>query len=76
MLKDHGGGCHYVELPPGTIEVCGVTVSGDEILIWPVYYDPMWRLRFNDCLDGPFHRVFENGKWVEKEIIEVEEKSI
>ena len=67
-LKDYSGQVHEVDIPDGTKEVAGVIVSGDEILVYPVYSDPMCIHRLNDFLDGPFYRVLDkSGAWIEKE---------
>lgn len=76
ILKDHAGGCHHVVLPPDTREVYGITLSGDEILICPVYCDPMFQTRMNDFFDGAWRLVYEDDKWIDKEILEVEEEKI
>ncbi len=46
---------------------------GDEILIYPVYCDPMWAHRDMDFYDGPFCRVFVDGEWKEKDIPDTNE---
>jgi hypothetical protein len=73
-LKDCFGRYHAVELPEGTKEVVGITLSGDEIIIYPVYCDPMWALRYADFYESPFCRVFVDGEWKEKEIPDAREK--
>ena len=65
---------HEVELPDGTTKVIGIVNSGDEILIYPVYCDPMWKERGMDALDGAFCRVYENGEWKDVEIPDGKEK--
>ena len=72
-LRDGIGRYHTVELPEGTKEVVGITLSGDEILIYPVYCDPMWAHRDMDFYDGPFCRVFVDGEWKEKDIPDTNE---
>ena len=67
-LKDYQGNYHTVELPEGTKEVVGIILSSDEVLISPVYCDPMRLRRELDFFDGTFCRVFENGKWQDKNI--------
>lgn len=67
-LLDYKNYPHEVELPDGTTKVIGIVMSGDEILIYPVYCDPMWEVRDMDVLDGAFCRVFENGEWKDVEI--------
>lgn len=68
MLRDYANQPHEVELPEGTTKVVGIIVTGDEILIYPVYCDPMWGLRDTDCLGGAFCRVYEDGEWKDVEI--------
>ena len=69
MLRDYANQPHEVELPEGTTMVVGITiVTGDEILIYPVYCDPTWKHRVTDSLDGSFCRVYENGEWKDVEI--------
>lgn len=67
-LHDYKNYPHEVELPDGTTKVIGIVVSGDEILIYPVYCDPMWTVRDMDFLDGVFCRVYEDGEWKDVEI--------
>ena len=67
-LHDYKNRSHEVELPDGTTKVIGIVMGGDEILIYPVYCDPMWAVRDMDFLDGVFCRVFENGEWKDVEI--------
>ena len=55
-----------VEVPDGTTEIAGVVVSGDEVLVYPVYADPMWANRCVDALDGGFCRILEDGVWKDK----------
>ena len=57
-----------MDIPDGTKEVAGVIVSGDEILVYPVYRDPMCMLRMNDYLEGSFYYVLDDsGAWIDKE---------
>ena len=67
-LHDYMGYPHELELPEGTTKVIGIIISGDEILIYPVYCDPMWSMRDGDALDGSFCRVYEDGEWKDVEI--------
>lgn len=57
---------HEVDIPDGTTEIAGVVISGDEVLVYPVYRDPMFLDRFNDMLDGGFCRVLIDGEWKNK----------
>lgn len=68
FLRDYANQPHEVELPEGTTKVVGIIMTGDEILIYPVYCDPMWEHRTTDALDGAFCRVYEDGEWKEVEI--------
>ena len=56
-----------IELPDGTTEVAGVIISGDEVLVWPVYCDPQRVNRTTDFFEGQFCRVLKDGRWVDKE---------
>lgn len=53
-----------VEVPDGTVVVAGVSVSGDEVMVWPVFQDPMAGSRLFDSLDGHWVKRFVNGVWV------------
>ena len=59
------GGFWEVPLPDGVTEVAGVIISGDEILVWPVYSDPERDNRIDDYFEGPFYKVLKDGEWVE-----------
>jgi hypothetical protein len=66
-LNDWAGKAHTVKIPDGTTEVAGVVVSGDEILVYPVFRDPMQYDRINDNLEGSFHKRLVDGLWIDKE---------
>lgn len=66
-LLDWAGQPHNVNIPDGTTEVAGVYVSGDEVLVYPVYRDPMEDDRTDDFLDGHFHKRLVDGTWVDVE---------
>ena len=68
FLRDYANQPHEVELPEGTTKVVGIIMCGDEILIYPVYCDPMREERAMDYLDGSFCRVYEDGEWRDVEI--------
>ena len=53
-----------VEIPDGTTEVAGVNISGDEVMVWPVFRDPMAGSRLFDSLDGYWVKRFILGHWV------------
>lgn len=53
-----------VDIPDGTTEVYGITVSGDEIMVAPCYYDPADAYRISDMLDGGWKKVLKDGDWV------------
>ena len=57
---------HAVMVPDGTTEIAGVVISGDEVLVYPVYADPMFSERFADDLEGGFCRILVNGVWEDK----------
>lgn len=57
---------YEVEVPDGTTEIAGVIISGDEVLVYPVYADSMWAARCDDILDGGFCRILEDGVWKDK----------
>ena len=62
-----------VELPKGTKEIAGVVISGDEVIVYPVFCDPMGYYRDIDQLDGSFCKVYKDGEWVDKEdYVEIE----
>lgn len=54
-----------VNIPDGTTIIAGVYISGDEVLIFPVYRDPMGKYRDYDFFDGSFVRKLVDGKWVD-----------
>ena len=56
-----------MQLPEGTTEVAGVVITGDEVLVYPVFCDPMGCYRDGDYLDGSFCKVYKDGEWVDKE---------
>lgn len=60
-------GSYKVEIPDGTKEIAGVIISGDEILIYPVFCDPEEWNRIDDFFDGAFCRVWKDGEWVDKD---------
>lgn len=66
-LNDWAGKAHTVNIPDGTTEVAGVVVSGDEILVYPVFRDPMQYDRIIDNLEGSFHKRLVPGKnaWID-----------
>lgn len=71
--------CHKkrkVEIPDGTKEIAGVIISGDEILVYPLFCDPEAYKRTLEFFEGSFCRVWQDGKWVDKidyEIIDMED---
>lgn len=66
-LNDWAGKAHTVNIPDGTTEVAGVVVSGDEILVYPVFRDPMQYDRMIDNLEGSFHKMLVDGTWIDVE---------
>lgn len=66
-LNDWAGKAHTVKIPDGTTEVAGVVVSGDEILVYPVFRDPMEDSRIYDSFEGSFHKRLEDGLWIDVE---------
>lgn len=54
-----------VDIPDGTTVIAGIFLSGDEVLIFPVYRDPMRDVRDFDFFDGSFVRKLVDGKWVD-----------
>ena len=54
-----------VDIPDGTTIIAGVYISGDEVLIFPVYRDPMGKNRIYDFFEGSFVRKLVDGKWVD-----------
>lgn len=54
-----------VEIPDNTTIIAGVILTGDEVLIFPVYRDPMLKHRLDDFFDGSFVRKLVDGKWVD-----------
>ena len=61
------GGEFPVQLPDGTTEVAGVVITGDEVLVYPVFCDPMGCYRIDDFFDGAFCKVYKDGKWADKD---------
>jgi len=66
-LNDWAGKAHTVEIPDGTTEVAGVVITGDEILVYPVFRDPMQWDRLYDDLEGSFHKRLVPGRnaWID-----------
>jgi len=60
-----------VDLPEGVAEVAGVILSGDEVLIYPVYCDPMEYERMMDFFDGVFRKQWNGEAWVDMDIQEI-----
>lgn len=60
------GKTYKVDLPEGTTEIAGVIVSGDEILVWPIYCDPWEDERVEDFYEGGWHKTLKDGSWVEE----------
>ena len=54
-----------VDIPDGTTIIAGVDISGDEVLIFPVFRDPMGDVRDLDFFEGSFVRKLVDGKWVD-----------
>jgi len=52
------------ELVPVCNEIAGVIVTGDEILVQPVFRDPFQADRLNDTLEGAFRRRLVEGSWI------------
>ncbi len=52
-----------VDIPDGTTVIAGIVLSGDEVLIFPVYRDPMVDARVDDFFEGSFVRKLVDGKW-------------
>ena len=65
-INDWEGCPHEVIVPDGTTEIAGVINSGDEVLVYPVYEDPMFSDRVYDHLEGGFCRVLVDGVWKDK----------
>ena len=67
-LKLFDGELCPVNVPDGTKEIAGIVLSGDEVLIWPVFRDPNRAYRFSEFSEGPFYRrLNEAGEWVDFE---------
>ena len=60
-----------VDLPEGVTEVSGVIISGDEILVYPVFCDPMYIHRIDDYFDGCFRKRWNGKEWESIDIPEI-----
>ena len=60
-----------IDLPEGTTEVAGIVLSGDEVLVYPVYCDPMYFERVDSFIDGPFRKRWNGEIWEAVEIPEI-----
>lgn len=51
LLKEYSGDVHKVKIPDETQVIAGIVVSGDMVMIYPVYYDSDTHCRFDDYLE-------------------------
>lgn len=51
LLKEFTGDVHEVEIPDGTQVIAGINVSGDMVMIYPIFFDSDTNGRFDDYLE-------------------------
>lgn len=52
ILKDFADDLHEVEIPDDTQVIAGITLSGDMVMIYPIYFDSDDAGRWQDFFDG------------------------
>ena len=51
LLKDYSGEIHKVEIPDDTQVIAGINISGDMVMIYPVFFDSDTHFRYDDLLE-------------------------
>lgn len=51
-LRNYADDQFFCELPDTTNEICVIELSGDQVLVYPEYFDTGWDTRFHDIYDG------------------------
>ena len=51
LLKDFSGDVQDVEIPDDTQVIVGINISGDMVMIYPVFFDSDTNFRFDDFLE-------------------------
>lgn len=55
-LRNYRNEISMVEVPDNTTEIAVINISGDQIMVYPVFYDTGYENRINDCFND--HKIF------------------
>lgn len=55
-LRNYRNEVSIVDVPDNTTEIAVINISGDQVLVYPIFYDTGYNTRINDCFGG--HKIF------------------
>lgn len=55
-LRNHRNEVSIVDVPDNTTEIAVIEISGDQVLVYPVFYDTGYETRIDDYFDD--HKIF------------------
>lgn len=55
-LRNYRNIISLVDIPDNTTEIAVIDISGDIVMVYPVFYDTGYENRINDCFNG--HKIF------------------
>lgn len=65
-LRNYRNEISMVEVPDNTTEIAVINISGDQIMVYPVFYDTGGFNRIDDYLNG--HKIFRVAELEDSEI--------
>lgn len=65
-LRNYRDRISLVDVPDNTTEIAVIDISGDQIMVYPVFYDTGYENRINDCFNG--HKIFRVAELEDAEI--------
>lgn len=65
-LRNYRDRISLVNVPDNTTEIAVIDISGDQIMVYPVFYDTGYENRINDCFNG--HKIFRVAELDDSEI--------
>lgn len=51
LLKEYSDEIHEVEIPDDTLVIAGINVSGDMVMVYPIFFDSDTHYRFENYLE-------------------------
>lgn len=65
-LRDYRKIISLVDVPDNTTEIAVINISGDQVMVYPVFYDTGYKNRIDDYFDG--YKIFRIAEMDDAEI--------